>query len=144
MIQSLHHSFWFAFNTKSWEILYAYYVCFICLCLNFFFLQVSWKYETQYLGGGYNLLNLVDIFMDIVGTWYDPDYYKTDIGPLKQFPGGYTCVFIGKEVPFMVCCSKKGRVATELSSTFSVIWTILSSSYAYILLVGCGQRWCVV
>ena len=38
-------------------------------------------------------------------------------GPGKTFPGGPTCLFRGKTIPALICCTKKGSITSEILRT---------------------------
>ena len=43
----------------------------------------------------------LDLSTDVIGNVYDPNYYKNNSGTGKRFPGGPTCEYKGKTVPYL-------------------------------------------
>ena len=56
----------------------------------------------------------MDIFVDAEGDPSDHDYFEKNSGFGKQFPGGPTCEFQGKEVPCLCRWSEKGSVTSAI------------------------------
>ena len=56
----------------------------------------------------------IDVFAPGEGDVRDDDFFKKNSGANKKNPGGPTCTFQGKEIPYLTRWSPKGSITAEI------------------------------
>ena len=56
----------------------------------------------------------MDMFAENIGEMSYDDFSDNNTGVGKRFPGGPTCTFLGKDVPFLTRFSPKGSISSTI------------------------------
>jgi len=64
----------------------------------------------------------IDMFAEEIRSVTDRNYYNSNSGKEKLYPGGPTYNFQGKEVPCMFHCSPNGSIISQILPTYWNNW----------------------